>query len=94
MSFMKLILPIGAMLCTVVTTLTAVVFCMAMGANASDAEIRDLKLWMAGLSLLGVSGLAVAGFLLVRGGQPGWAAGAALAPTGIFGLILLVALIK
>lgn len=90
---MKLILPIGAMLCTVVTTLTAVVFCMGMGANASASEIRQLKLWMAALSLLGVAGVAI-GIFLMRAGQPSWAAGAAFAPTVIFGIILLIALIK
>ena len=90
---MKLILPIGAMLCTVVTTLTAVVCCLAMGANSSAKELGQLKLWMAALSLRGAGGVALAIFL-IRSGQPGWAAGAAFAPTVIFAVLLLVALIK
>ena len=90
---MKLILPIGAMLCTAVTTLTALVFCMAMGANASAAEIGRLKLWMAALALVGAGGVVLAIFL-IRAGHPGWAAGAAFAPTVIFAVLLLVALIK
>jgi uncharacterized membrane protein YozB (DUF420 family) len=90
---MKLILPIGAIICTVVTTLTAVVFCMGMGANASASDIRQLKLWMAGFSLLGAGGVA-AGIFLLRAGQPGWAAGVAVTPTVLFGIIFLVALIK
>lgn len=90
---MKLILPILAMVCTVLATLTALVFCMAGGANSTPAQIRVIKLWMAGLSLLGVAGVVV-GILLIRAGQPGWAALAAFAPTVIFGLILAIALLK
>jgi hypothetical protein len=87
------ILSIGAIICTVLTTLTAVVFCMAMGANASASDMRQLKLWMAGSSLLGDGGVAAAIFLL-RAGQLGWAAGVAFAPTVLFGIAFLVALIK
>ncbi|HMP84219.1 MAG TPA: hypothetical protein PKA41_16090 [Verrucomicrobiota bacterium] len=90
---MKLILPILAMVCTVLATLTALVFCLAGGANASPAQIRALKLWMAGISLLGVAGVTVSIFL-IRAGQPGWAAVAAIAPTIIFGIILAIALLK
>ena len=90
---MKLILPILAMLCTAIATLTAVVFCMGMGANAKPPEIRALKFWMLGLTLLGVAGITV-GILLLRAGQPGWAAGVSFAPTVLFGLILAVALLK
>lgn len=90
---MKLILPIFAMICTALATLTALVFCMAGGANSTPAQIRELKLWMAGLSLLGVAGV-VAGIILIRAGQPGWAAVAAFAPTIIFGIILGIALLK
>lgn len=86
-------LPIAAMVCTAIATLVAVVFCMGMGANASPAQIRELKLWMGGLSLLGVAGI-VAGIFLMRAGQSGWAAGVAFVPTLIFGLILFVALIR
>lgn len=90
---MKLILPSLAMICTVLATLTALVFCMSMGANAKPPEIRALKLWMAGLSLLGIAGVVV-GIILIRAGQPNWAAGAAFAPTILFGIILGIALIK
>ena len=70
-----------------------IVFCLAGGANSTPAQIRTLKFWMARLSLLGVAGV-VAGILLIRAGQHGWAAVAALAPTIIFGIILGIALLK
>lgn len=90
---MKLLLPILAMVCTVLSTLSAVVFCLAGGANSTPEQIRALKLWMAGFSLLGVAGVVV-GIMLMRTGQPGWASVAAFAPTVIFGIILVIALIK
>lgn len=90
---MKMLLPIAAMLCTACSTLMAVVFCMSMGANASPAQIRMLKLWMLGLSLLGIVGIAI-GIHLMRTGQHGMAAGAAIAPTVIFAIILVVATLK
>ncbi len=90
---MKLILPIGAMICTALATLTALVFCMAMGANSTPAQIRTLKLWMSGLALLGVAGIVV-GILLIRAEQPSWAAIAACAPTVIYGIILSISLLK
>jgi hypothetical protein len=64
-----------------------------MGANSTPAQIRALKLWMAGLSLLGVAGIIV-GIILIRAGQPNLAAMAAFAPTILFGVILGIALIK
>lgn len=90
---MRLILPISAMTCTALTTLTMLVFCMAMGANSTPAQFRALKLWMSGLSLLGVAGI-VAGVFLIRASQPGWASIAAFAPSAIFGIILIVSLLK
>lgn len=90
---MKLILPISAMICTALATLTAIVFCLAGGANSTPAQIRALKFWMAGLSLIGVAGIVV-GVLLIRAGQTNWAAAAAFAPTVIFGIILGIALLK
>lgn len=90
---MKLIFPIGAMICTALATLTALVFCMAMGANSTPAQLRALKRWMGGLSLLGVVGIVV-GILLIRAGQPSWAAIIAFAPTFIMSLILGIALLK
>lgn len=91
---MKFLLPASAlvaMICTVLVTLTAVVFCMGMGANASPTEIRALKLWMAGLSLLGAMGIAM-GIFLMRAGLHGWAAGASFLPTVIVGVIFIVAM--
>jgi len=90
---MKMLLPIAAMLCTACSTLMAVVFCMSMGANASPAQIRMLKLWMLGLSLLGIVGIAI-GIHLMRTGQHGMAAAVAVAPTVIFAIILVVATLK
>ena len=90
---MKFILPILAMLLTAISTLTAVVFCLGMGANSSPAQIRMLKLWMGGLSLLGLAGIVI-GIILLRSGQFGWAAGAAVSPTVIIAIIFLIALLK
>lgn len=90
---MKTLLPIVGMLSTVLSTLTAVVCCMAMGANSTPAQIHALKLWMAGLSLLGLAGLVVS-IVLLRSGQPGWAAGAAFFPTVAIAIISAVALLK
>lgn len=89
---MKLLLPILAMVCTVLATMMAVVFCLAGGANATPEQIRALQLWMAGISLLGAVGVVV-GILLIRAGRPGWASLAAFAPTVIFGIILFIALL-
>lgn len=90
---MKMILPSFAMICTVIATVTALTFCLAMGANSTPAQLRALKIWMAALSLLGVAGVVV-GVILIRAGQPDWAAVAAFAPTLIFAIILGIALIK
>ena len=90
---MKFILPILAMLLTAISTLTAVVFCLGMGANASAAQIRMLKLWMGGFSLLGLAGIVI-GIVLLRSGQLGWAAGAAISPTVIIAIIFLISVLK
>ncbi len=90
---MKLLLPILAMIGTALATLTALVFCMAMGANSTPAQFRALKLWMGGLSLLGVAGVVV-GIILIRVGQSNWAAVAAFAPTVVFAIILGISLLK
>ena len=82
-----------AMICTAVATLTAVVFCLGMGANAKPPEIRALKIWMLSLTLLGVAGIGL-GLFLLRARQPGWAAGISFAPVIIIGVIFLVALLK
>ena len=88
-----LIITIVAMLCTALATLTGIVFCLGMGANSTSAQIRALKLWLAGLSLLGVGGIG-GGIVLLRGGQPGWAAGVSFLPAVIMGLVFIVALLK
>ena len=90
---MMKVLSVLAMLGTVLTTLTMLVFCLGMGANASPAGIRTLKLWMSGLSLLGLAGV-VAGIVLIRAGQLRWAAGAAILPAVIMAMIFLVALLN
>jgi hypothetical protein len=92
---MKSLLPaaaIAAMIVTALVTLCAVVFCMAGGANSTPEQIRAIKLWMAGLTLLGAAGIT-AGIFLMRASQHGWAAGAAILPAVIMILILIVALI-
>ncbi len=88
---MRSLLPIAAMICTALMTLTAVVFCLGMGANATPAQIRALKLWMLGLSLLGIAGIA-AGIFMMRSGQHNMAAGLAILPSAIIIVILIVAL--
>lgn len=88
---MKFILPVAAMICTGFVTLTAIVFCAGMGANASPAEIRALKFWMSGLGLLGLAGIVVS-MLLMRNGQFGLAAGVAILPSAIMLLIFIIAL--
>ena len=90
---MKLILPIAAMICTVLATLVMIVFHLAGAANASAELIRSMKIWVGGMTLLAVVGIVV-GIFLLRADQPGWASLAAFAPTVIFGIILLVALLK
>ena len=90
---MNAILPIVSMVVTALSTLTAIVGCMLMGANSTPAQIHALKLWMAGLSLLGVAGV-VTSIVLLRVGQHHWATAAALFPTAVIVIIFLVAMIK
>ena len=82
-----------AMTATVLATLTAVVFCMGMGANAKPAQVRVLKIWMLVLALTGAAGVGAA-ILLLWAGQPGRAALAALAPVAAFAVVLLAALVR
>ena len=88
---MKFLLPIAAMIGTAISTLTAVVFCLGIGANSTPAQIRMLKLWMAALSLLGATGI-VAGIFFMRAGQHGLAAALAFAPTAIIFVIFIIAM--
>ena len=81
------------MIGTAIATVTALVFCMAMGANSTPAQLHTLKLWMAGLSCLGIGGIII-GVLLLRAGLPGWAAGASFAPVIVICLLLGIALLK
>lgn len=86
------ILAILAMICTALATLTALVFCMAMSANSTPGQIRTVKLWMGGLSLLGIAGIVI-GVILLRAGLPGWATGVSFAPVIIMALILGITLL-
>lgn len=86
-------LAIIAMLCTAFVTLTAVVCCAAGGANSTPEQIHALKLWMLGLTLLGLAGIGV-GIFLLRAGQPGWAAGVSISPAVVMVFILIIALLK
>lgn len=86
------VIPIGAMICTIITTLTMLGFCMGMGANASPSAIAALKMWMVGLSVLSLAGI-VAGLFLMRS-QPNLAAGLAILPAIIIGVIFVISLLK
>jgi len=92
MKTLLLITAVGAIISTIVTTLTAVVFCLAGGANSTPEQIHSLKLWMLGCTLGGALGVG-AGIWLLRVGSAGWATGAAILPTVIMGTILLSKLI-
>ena len=93
MKAMLVVLALIAMFCTAATTLGAVVFCLAMGANAKPPEIRALKFWVLGLTLLGLVGISI-GIYLLRVNQPGWGAGVSVSPTFVIGVITLVVLLK
>ena len=87
------ILAIVAMLATGMVLLVMLVFCMAMGANSSPAEIRSLKFWMLGLTAMSLAGI-VAGIVFLRLGQSEWSVGASILPAVVMGVIALVALLK
>jgi len=90
---MQAILPIVGMLITVLSTMTALVCCMLMGANSTPAQILALKLWMGGLSLLGLAGV-VTSILFLRAGHHHWATWAAFLPTILIVIIVVVALMR
>lgn len=90
---MRLILPILAIAGTVLATLTAVVFCLSMSANASPDQLRSIKFWTLAVTLLGLAGV-VAGIVLMRQGQANLAALAAFAPTGILIILTSISLLK
>ena len=89
---MKFLLPIAAIICTTISTLMAITFCLAGGANSTPEQIRALKIWLVVISLLGVGGIT-AGIFLMRASQHGWAAGAAFLPTVLFLVGFIVAMI-
>lgn len=84
---------IAAMLCTAFATLLMLVMCLAGGANASESEIRMIKLIMLGFSLLSAAGI-VAGIFLLRSGHQGWALGSSIAPTLVMTAFLMVGLLR
>lgn len=88
-----MLLLVAAIIGTILMTLIAIGFCLGMGANASPAQIRMLKAWMGGFSVLGIAGI-VAGILLMRAGQSGYAAGVAIAPAVIILVVGVVAIAK
>jgi len=90
---MKLLLPIFAILCSVISTVVALVFCMAMGANSTPAQIRTIKFWMCGFALLAFAGI-VFGIVLMRFGQTGWATGIAFLPTVVIALVFMISVLK
>ncbi|MEO6005233.1 MAG: hypothetical protein ABIZ04_09575 [Opitutus sp.] len=90
---MKAILPIVGMVITLIVTLTAIVFCMLGGANSTPAQIHVIKLWMAGLSLLGLAGV-VASIFLLRAGLHNGATWAAFSPSILILIIFIIAVNK
>lgn len=90
---MKAILPIIGMVITALVTLTALVFCMGMGANSTPAQIRTLKLSMAGLTLFGLAGIATS-IVLLRAEKYGWSAGAAFTPAAVLFIVFVVLVVK
>ncbi len=64
-----------------------------MGANAKPPEIRALKLWMLGFSVLGIASIGV-GIYLLPAGQVAWAAGVSFAPTMVIGVVFVVAMLR
>lgn len=79
---MKRLLPIAAILCTVLTTLLMLVFSMAGMANAPPDQIQRMELWMGGFSLLALT-CVIASIVLMRRQRHGPAALVAFLPTGI-----------
>ena len=89
---MKYVLPILAMLCTAGSTLLMLGFMLAGAANASEEQLRSMKWWAGGLSLLSLV-CVVVGIVLLRQGRSGHAAVVALVPTVVMGMILMVAVL-
>ena len=84
---------IAAMICTVFAALTAVVFCLAGGANADAESIRRLKLWMLACGPGSLVFIGVAIWLFTRQ-RPGPAAIVAIIPTVLMGATFLVKILR
>ncbi|MEO8068284.1 MAG: hypothetical protein ABI599_11380 [Flavobacteriales bacterium] len=89
---MKYLLPIAAMVCTVGTTLLMLVFHAAGAANAGPEQIRSMKLWAGGLSILALV-CVIASIVLMRNGQIAWAALIAFIPVVVMGIVFFIALL-
>ncbi|HEX2617027.1 MAG TPA: hypothetical protein VHL57_05750 [Flavobacteriales bacterium] len=90
---MKYVLPIAAMICTAGATLLMLVFTMAGMANSTPEQLRSMKWWAGGLSLLSLACVTI-GALLLRQGRSELAALVAFLPTAIMGTIFLVQVLK
>lgn len=80
------------MVCTVGATLLMLVFHLAGAANASPEQIRSMKMWAGGLSVLSLV-CVIAGIILMRNGQTAWAVSVAFLPTVVMGILLFIALL-
>jgi len=89
---MKIALAIVSMLLGTGATLVGLVFCMAGGANSSEAQIRAIKAIMLGQGLCWVASLA-GGIWALATGRPGWAAGIGILPLGVAVTLLILALV-
>ena len=89
---MKITLAIVSMLLGTGATLVGLVFCMAGGANSSEAQIRAIKAIMLGFGLCWVASLAV-GIWALATGRPGWAAGIGILPLVVVVTLFIVAVV-
>lgn len=90
---MKYVLPIAAMLATGLATLLMLVLMVAGAANSSDEQLRTMKLWAGGLSLLSLV-CVVLGIVLLRQDRSGHAALVAFIPVMVMGFLLLLAVVR
>ena len=86
---MKYIIPIAGMLCTAFVTVLMLVFMVAGAANSNAEQLRSMKLWAGGLSLLSV-GCIVAGIVLMRYDRFGLATIVAFVPVAVMFIIFAV----
>lgn len=90
---MKRLLPIAAILCTVLTTVLMLVFSMAGMANATPEQTQRMELWMGGLSLFALV-CVITGIVLMRKQRHGRAALVAFLPTGILFWIFVWSMLR